>query len=597
MPHSTHMHQVSAKDATAGYSPRLCNEDLAPTRDQNWSWYNIFFILDVGRAQHGGYVVAASFFTLRLASWQVLLCLLIGICIVQLCANLVAKPSQMAGVPYAVICRQAFGVFGANIPAVIRGLIAFAWYGIQTYLAANALMLVLLKFWPSLSTLTGSGFLGLSLLGWLCFATMWLLQAMVFWHGMNAIKRFIDIAGPAVYVVMLALAGWIVYKTGFDGISFTLASKSLTAGEQTWQMITATALVVSYFSGPLLNFGDFSRYGKNMGEIRRGNRWGLPFNFLLFSIVTVVIVSGTQSLFGHMITDPIETVSRIGNDLAVAIGLLTMITATIGINIVANFVSPAFDFSNCSPQKISFRTGGMIAAVGSILLTPWNLFNSPELIHYTLDVLGAFIGPLFGILIADFYLIKRGQVSVDDLFDDTPKGKYWYRNGFNPKAIAALLPSVAIGLIISFIPALHQVANFSWFIGVFLGATAYRWLARDERTAVAGPAFRAKVMAQKSNSAHSKLRRKGKSHPQPCRPGVNAEAAVVSEPVGRWLFTDARRSAERRDQARIFEALQPLSHLGLRQVCMKRRRSGEGKPGQQGGDNDKQVPFGRVQQE
>ncbi|WP_201161350.1 cytosine permease, partial [Klebsiella grimontii] len=107
--------------------------------------------------------------------------------------------------PYAVICRQAFGVFGANIPAVIRGLIAFAWYGIQTYLAANALMLVLLKFWPSLASLTSSSFLGLSPLGWLCFATMWLLQAMVFWHGMNAIKRFIDIAGPAVYVVMLAL--------------------------------------------------------------------------------------------------------------------------------------------------------------------------------------------------------------------------------------------------------------------------------------------------------------------------------------------------------------------------------------------------------
>ncbi|VFS69562.1 Allantoin transport protein [Raoultella terrigena] len=442
--------------------------------------------------------MAASFFTLGLASWQVLLCLLVGICIVQLCANLVARPSQMAGVPYAVICRQAFGVFGANIPAVIRGLIAFAWYGIQTYLAANALMLVMLKFWPSLATLTASSFLGLSHLGWLCFATMWLLQAMVFWHGMSAIKRFIDIAGPAVYVVMLALAGWIVYKTGFDGISFTLASKSLSAGEQTWQMITATALVVSYFSGPLLNFGDFSRYGKSMGEIRRGNRWGLPFNFLLFSIVTVVIVSGTQSLFGRMITDPIETVSRVGNDLAVAIGLLTMITATIGINIVANFVSPAFDFSNCSPQKISFRTGGMIAAVGSILLTPWNLFNSPELIHYTLDVLGAFIGPLFGILLVDFYLIKRGKISVDDLFDDTPKGQYWYRNGFNPKAIAALVPSVAIGLVISFIPALHEVANFSWFIGVFLSGATYRWIARDDRVAVSATArYGARAVAQK----------------------------------------------------------------------------------------------------
>jgi NCS1 family nucleobase:cation symporter-1 len=498
MPNNQHAQQVKPAGSRTQYSPRLCNEDLAPTRDQNWSWYNIFSFWMSDVHSMGGYVVAASFFTLGLASWQVLLCLLVGICIVQLCANLMAKPSQMAGVPYAVISRQAFGVFGANIPAVIRGLIAFAWYGIQTYLAANALMLVALKFCPSLSSLTQTAFLGLSTLGWCCFGIMWLLQAMVFWHGMSAIKRFIDVAGPAVYVVMLALACWIVYKTGLKNISFTLASKPLSAGEQSWQMITAIALVVSYFSGPLLNFGDFSRYAKNMTEIRRGNRWGLPFNFLLFSIVTVVIVSGTQSLFGQMIIDPIETVSRVGNDLAVSIGLLTMITATIGINIVANFVSPAFDFSNCAPQKISFRAGGMIAAVGSVLLTPWNLFNSPEIIHYTLDVLGSFIGPLFGILLADFYLVKRSQIFVDDLFDDTPKGKYWYNNGFNPKAIAALIPSVVIGLVISFIPALHQVANFSWFIGVFLGAATYRWLARKECVSASYPHVSQAITARKA---------------------------------------------------------------------------------------------------
>ena len=414
-------------------------------------------------------MVAASFFTLGLASWQVLLCLLAGICIVQLCANLVAKPSQMAGVPYAVICRQAFGVF-ANIPAVIRGLIAFAWYGIQAYLAANALMLVLLKFWPSLladQQLSGPINSRLVVLRHYVAAAG---DGVLAWHERHqTLYRYRwsgGLCGDAGASRLDCIQDWsgrhLLYPRQ------QIPERRRADGRQ---MITATALVVSYFSGPLLNFGDFSRYGKSMGEIRRGNRWGLPFNFLLFSVVTVVIVSGTQSLFGKMITDPIETVSRVGNDLAVAIGLLTMITATIGINIVANFVSPAFDFSNCAPQKISFRTGGMIAAVGSILLTPWNLFNSPELIHYTLDVLGAFIGPLFGILIADFYLIKRGRVSVDDLFDDTPQGKYWYRNGFNPKAIAALLPSVGLGLIISFIPALHEVANFSWFIGVFLSAT------------------------------------------------------------------------------------------------------------------------------
>ena len=497
MPNSNSMTPNTGADDHSRYSPKLTNDDLAPTRQQNWNWYNIFSFWMSDVHSMGGYVVAASFFTLGLASWQVLICLLCGICIVQICANLVAKPSQMAGVPFAVICRQSFGVFGANIPAVIRGLIAFAWYGIQTFLAANALMLVLLKFFPGLESMTHSSWLGLSELGWACFGLMWFLQAMVFWHGMSAIKRFIDFAGPAVYVVMLALAGWILYQTGLSNISFTLASKTLSTGQQAWQMITAIALVVSYFSGPLLNFGDFSRYGKSMDEIRRGNRWGLPFNFLLFSIVTVVIVSGTQSLFGQMITDPIETVSRVGSSVAVALGLLTMIIATIGINIVANFVSPAFDFSNCSPQKISFRTGGMIAAIGSVLLTPWNLFQSPELIHYTLDVLGAFIGPLFGILIADFYLIKRGSVVVDDLFNATPSGRYWYRNGFNPKAVMALVPAVAIGLAISFTPAMHEVANFSWFIGVFLGGGCYRFLARHQRVASRGMNYAGMVSAPK----------------------------------------------------------------------------------------------------
>lgn len=475
--------ELSAGITKPGYSPKLCNDDLAPTRYQNWSWYNIFSFWMSDVHSMGGYVVAASFFTLGLASWQVLICLLCGICIVQFFANLIAKPSQQAGVPFAVICRQSFGVFGANIPAVIRGIIALAWYGIQTYLAANAMMIALLKFFPALNPMTVPNWLGLSELGWICFGVMWVLQAMVFWHGMNSIKRFIDVAGPAVYLVMLMLAGWIVYKTGFSNISFTLASKTLTVGQQGWEMLTAVALIVSYFSGPLLNFGDFSRYGKNMGEIRRGNRWGLPFNFLLFSIVTVVTVSGTQSLFGSMITDPIETVSRVGNSVAVALGLLTMITATIGINIVANFVSPAFDFSNCSPQKITFRTGGMIAAVGSVLLTPWNLFHSPELIHYTLDVLGAFIGPVFGILLTDYYLIKRGHLDVDALFNAKPGGLYWYNNGFNPKAILALVPAVLIGLAISFTPSLSDVANFSWFIGVLLSGAFYRFLARQDSKA------------------------------------------------------------------------------------------------------------------
>ena len=215
-----------------------------------------------------------------------------------------------------------------------------------------------------------------------------------------------------------------------------------------------------------------------MQHVKKGNFWGLPFNFIFFSLITVVTVSGTYSLFGKMVTDPLETVVMIDNTFAVVLGLFTVLTATIGINIVANFVSAGFDFSNIFPQKLSFRTGGMIAAIGSVLITPWNLFNSPELIHYTLDVLAAFIGPLFGILIADFYFVKKQKVIVEDLFNEQKAGAYWYKGGFNPKAIAALAPAVVIGLVFTLVPALKHLAPFNWFIGAFLGAIFYYFLAR-----------------------------------------------------------------------------------------------------------------------
>lgn len=459
------------------YSPRLSNEDLIPAK-QNWSWYNIFSFWMSDVHSMGGYMVAASLFALGLASWQVFVALIVGIMIVQIAANLVAKPSQMSGVPYAVIARQAFGVYGAYIPSLIRGIIAVSWYGIQTWLASNALMLIVLKFFPHLSVLTEMSFAGLSAIGWICFGLIWVLQAFVFWKGMNAIKVFIDWAGPLVYVVMLALAGWLVSQVGWSNISFNLGSKNLSSSEQFAQLMVAIALVVSYFSGPLLNFGDFSRYGKSMQQVKKGNFWGLPFNFIFFSLITVLTVSGTYSLFGKMVTDPLETVAMIDNTFVVVLGLLTVLTATIGINIVANFVSAGFDFSNLMPQKLSFRSAGMIAALGSVCMTPWNLFNSPELIHYTLDVLAAFIGPLFGILIADFYFIKKQKIDIDDLFNDQPNGAYWYKNGVNPKAVGALIPAVSIGLVFTLVPAVQHLAPFNWFIGAFLGAIFYFILAR-----------------------------------------------------------------------------------------------------------------------
>ena len=236
--------------------------------------------------------------------------------------------------------------------------------------------------------------------------------------------------------------------------------------------------MVSYFSGPMLNFGDFSRYCHTFADVKRGNFWGLPVNFLAFSIVTVVTTSATIAVFGELITDPVETVSRIDSTTAAVIGALTFLTATIGINIVANFVSAAFDFSNLSPSRISWRAGGMIAATASIFITPWNLFGNPEVIHYTLDVLGGFIGPLYGILLSDYYLVKQRQVKVEDLYTMRPEGRYWYTNGVNRDAVKALVLAAAVCVACVMLPQLRKAADFSWFIGAALGAVFYLMFAR-----------------------------------------------------------------------------------------------------------------------
>jgi NCS1 family nucleobase:cation symporter-1 len=474
-------HPHGSGNVKPGYDPRLANEDLAPLRRQKWSWYNIFAFWMSDVHSVGGYVTAGSLFALGIAAWQVLVALIVGILIVQVFANMVAKPSQKTGVPYPVVNRAIFGIKGANIPAVIRGVIAIAWYGVQTFLAAQSLNIVFLKFIPGSEGLLDYSFLGLSALGWISYSILWVAQVALFWNGMEVIRRFIDFAGPAVYVVMIILAGYLVSQAGWQNIDFDLSDPTQ-PNVGFWGsiglMFMAVGIVVSYFSGPMLNFGDFARYGRSFTAVKKGNFWGLPVNFLFFSLLTVITAAATIPVFGELITDPIHTVERIDTPVAILLGGLTFVTATVGINIVANFISPAFDFSNVAPHRISWRAGGMIAAVGSVFLLPWTWYSNPTAIHYSLGVLAALIGPLFGILIAGYYIAAHQRIKTDEMFTMSEKGAYWYRKGYNPNSIKALLFSGVPTILIAVLPKLiadlggfdiSWVGNFTWFIGCGLG--------------------------------------------------------------------------------------------------------------------------------
>lgn len=461
----------------ANYSERLYNEDLAPVTERTWTGYSLFAMWMADVHSIGGYTFAAGLFFLGLAGWEVFLALLVGITAVYFLMNLTGLAGQRNGIPYPVLARISFGVFGANIPALIRAIIAIFWYGIQTWLASVAVVILLLRIFPGLEPYTQNSILGLSTLGWVCFLILWGAQLLVLRHGMETVRRFVDWAGPAIYVAMFALAIWIMIEAG-GKIDFSLGSKDLSAGGAVLAFLTAASLVVAYFSTLLLNFCDFSRFSPTERMVKVGNFWGLPVNFTAFSLVTVIVTAGSVAVYGKAITDPVQLVAKIPNTFVLIVGAVTFAVATVGINIVANFVSPAYDLSNVAPKYIDFKRGGLITALLALLVTPWNIYSSPVAVNFFLGGLGAFLGPLFGILMVDYYLVRRGQVDVEALYREGESEPYWYQGGVNRLAVGVFVISAAVAAIVALVPVFGALAPFSWFLGAGLSGAMYWALAR-----------------------------------------------------------------------------------------------------------------------
>ncbi|MDL2171159.1 MULTISPECIES: NCS1 family nucleobase:cation symporter-1 [Asaia] len=450
----------------------LSNEDLAPVSERHWAWKDYLFLWMSNVHSVAGYMTIGSFFTMGLPVSAVLSGLLTAVIIVHVLCNLVAVPSLRAGVPFPVVIRGAFGVYGAVVPALVRGVIAVGWYGIQTWLASNAIVLFILHMDPGVMGYADShlhGALGLSLLGWGAFLFVWLLQIAVFWRGMESIRHFIDWAGPAIYLVIFGLDIALLWRT-HGAFHLSVLPQSVVS----WPVALAgvfsvASLTLAYFSPIILNFGDFARYGTSMSDVRRGNFWGLPVNFMAFVMLVLTTLVLARSALGRLILDPAGTIMMFDSPTIMLVGTITLVSATIGINISANFVSAAFDFSNIAPASISWRKGGLIASIGAILLTPWNLYAHPELIHLTLDILGLFIAPVTGILLVDYYHVQKASLDLPGLYSTAPDGPYWYRGGVNRRAVLALALSVVLGLMVVFVPALNGAQNYAWVIGLVTG--------------------------------------------------------------------------------------------------------------------------------
>ena len=480
-------------------SKKLYNVDLAPTPKgkKNWGWFEIFNVWANDVQSLFGYTLAASLFLASgLNGWAVFLALILAGFFIMWLVNLSGKPSVKHGIPYPVFARVSMGVFGANFPAMARGLVAMFWYGAQTYAASTAVALLI----TGVTGISGgSEFLGMSGVMWISFIFVSAFQIYLFWQGMDLIKKFLNFAGPAVYIVMIFLMLAIWQKAG--GSLLSEVGNIFSGGARSGgfeglgsfaAFVAVFSIMVGYFAAVVINYGDFARFAKNENEMKKGNLWGLVGNVIFFSFITLMITGGTIAVFGEYIAQPTDMVAKVDNMFFTLIAAFAFFSATVGINMVANFVPPAYDLSNLMPQKINFRTGGLITAIcGFVIGGLWVSVITQMGMFPFVNTLGAILAPVFGIMITDYYIIKKERIDVKALFKDG-KGKYWYNDGFNYKgmvawalsgyvAIGSVWPNILPGGLGNFFANLGGGGGYAWIIGAALGAIVHLAISSGKR--------------------------------------------------------------------------------------------------------------------
>ena len=472
------------EDLPRGVDPSLYNHDLAPNKREGrkWGGYNFFALWANDVHSLGNYSFAIGLFALGLGTWQILLALGMGAAFLFVLLCLSGFMGYKTGVPFPVMSRISFGIRGAQIPALIRGGVAIVWFGIQTYLASLVGNVLVIALVPAAQPLAQQTFLGLTYLGWGCFTVLWIIQVVIACYGMEMIRKYEAFAGPVILVTFVILAGYVLYVSGGE---IVWEPPNAVAGAEMWrEILGGGALWVAIYGTFVLNFCDFTRGAKAKRSIVLGNLFGIPVNTLFFGVIVVVLAGGRLAIDGKVIASPTDVVESIGSTPMLVLACVALLILTIAVNLMANFVAPSYALAALLPRHLNFRRAAIVSAIIGFIILPWNLYNSPVVIVYFLGGLGAFLGPLFGIVMADYWLLRKQRIHVPDLYTVDPAGTYFYRRGFSLRAIGALIPSAAISLVFAFAPVLKSFSAFSWFIAAGLGAVFYLVVADRSRSYV-----------------------------------------------------------------------------------------------------------------
>jgi nucleobase:cation symporter-1, NCS1 family len=434
------------------------------------------------------YMLASSLIAEGMSWWQAVVTIFLGNTIVLLPMILNAHAGTKYGIPFPVYCRPSFGILGANVPAILRALVACGWFGIQAWIGGWAIYKIIAVFVPSWET-APANILGISLPQLVCFLFFWGINMWVIHKGIDSIRVLLNIKAPLLIALGLALLAWAYNKAGGFGPMLDTPSAFSPGGKkegQFWSFFfPALTGMIGFWATLSLNIPDFTRYAYSQRDQVVGQALGLPTTMGLYSFIGVAVTSATTVIYGETIWDPVVLITRFKNPVLLVVALFSLCIATLATNIAANVVSPANDFANLWPKKISFRTGGFITGVIGILIQPWRLVSDPSGYIFTWLVgYSALLGAIGGILIADYFLIRKTKLDLVQLYQR--EGAYWYQGGFNPAALVALLVGILPNLpgflgtikVMTVAPMWMKLYNYAWFVGFLLSAAVYVVLTR-----------------------------------------------------------------------------------------------------------------------
>jgi nucleobase:cation symporter-1, NCS1 family len=452
----------------------LYNEDLAPVPQsrRDWGVYN-YASLWVGMSVCIPTYMLASGLIAGGMNWrQAIGTILLGNLIVLVPMLLNAHAGTKYGIPFPVLVRAPFGVLGSNVPACLRALVACGWFGIQTWIGGQAIHAMLRIAWPAWSHFAAGQAV--------CFLFFWLLNMVVIWRGIETIKVLEGIGAPFMLAVGVLLLWWVTRKAGGFGPVLSAPSRFHDNAGFLRFFVPALTGMVGFWATVALNIPDFSRYARSQKAQVLGQALGLPTAMTLYSFIGVAVTSASVVLFGEAIWDPVVLLGRFNEPVVALVALIALLLATLNTNVAANVVSPSNDFSNLNPRRISFRTGGLITGFLGLVMMPWKLLSdySAYIFGWLVGYSGL-LGPIAGVMIVDYFVVRRRELLVEDLY--LRHGSYEYSSGFNYRALLALVCGIVVALLGLVVPALRWLYDYAWFVGFLTAGTLHLALMQGAR--------------------------------------------------------------------------------------------------------------------